>query len=221
MPAPGNENDQERREADVNGRVISYSHLCSDVGVAVWSGSSQDGNSANGKKVERNYPSPSTTLVLHSGTPDSMQTQLFWLLPLIVPPDNVDTSVIPDCVAVVPHPNESARRRAAVDKNNPNRKSNTFTMAKLLLCGVRDSADAFSPLKSIAGGLCFILENYKVQPSSISIVCSAYGCPQQTEANKQVIELLAPRLKVLAELLCVPIPEGDIEEQERRERFGQ
>ena len=69
---PGNKNDQERRKADVNGRVISYLHLRSDVRVAVWSGSSQDGNSADGKKVEQNYPSPSTTLILHSGTPDSM-----------------------------------------------------------------------------------------------------------------------------------------------------
>ena len=34
--------------------------------------------------------------------------------------------------------------------------------AKLLLRTVRDSADAFPPLKSVAGGLCFILENYEV-----------------------------------------------------------
>ena len=35
--------------------------------------------------------------------------------------------------------------------------------AKLILRGVRDSADAFGPLKSVAGGLCFILENYEVR----------------------------------------------------------
>ena len=34
--------------------------------------------------------------------------------------------------------------------------------AKLLLRGVRDTADAFGPLKSVAGGLCFILENCEV-----------------------------------------------------------
>ena len=34
--------------------------------------------------------------------------------------------------------------------------------AKLLLRTVRDSADAFPPLKSVAGGLCFILDNYEV-----------------------------------------------------------
>ena len=35
-------------------------------------------------------------------------------------------------------------------------------MAKLVLCGVRDSADTFTPLKSVTGGLCFILENCEV-----------------------------------------------------------
>ena len=34
--------------------------------------------------------------------------------------------------------------------------------AKMLLYTVRDTADAFGPLKSIAGGLCAILENYEV-----------------------------------------------------------
>ena len=31
-----------------------------------------------------------------------------------------------------------------------------------MLRGVRDTADAFGPLKSVAGGLCFILENCEV-----------------------------------------------------------
>ena len=35
-------------------------------------------------------------------------------------------------------------------------------LAELSLQGVRDSADDFGPLKSVAGGLCFILENYEV-----------------------------------------------------------
>lgn len=34
--------------------------------------------------------------------------------------------------------------------------------AKFMLRGVRDTADAFGPLKSVAGGLCFILENCEV-----------------------------------------------------------
>ena len=35
--------------------------------------------------------------------------------------------------------------------------------AKLLLRGVSSSSDAFGPLKSVAGGLCFILENCEVR----------------------------------------------------------
>ena len=50
----------------------------------------------------------------------------------------------------------------AVDENRPGWKSTASASAKLLLRGVRDTADAFGPLKSVAGGLCFILENYEV-----------------------------------------------------------
>ena len=41
-------------------------------------------------------------------------------------------------------------------------KSTASSVAKLLLRAVRDSADAFPPLKSVAGGLCYLLENYEV-----------------------------------------------------------
>ena len=51
----------------------------------------------------------------------------------------------------------------APDENKSGWKSTTFASAKLLLRGVRDSADASPPLKSVAGGLCFILENYEVR----------------------------------------------------------
>jgi hypothetical protein len=146
---------------------------------------------------------------------------LFWLLPLIVPSDNVDTSAIPDRVTVVPRPNESAERSAAADENKPSWKSNALAAAKLLLRGVRDSADAFGPLKSVAGGLCFILENYEVRPSSTLTIHSAYGSPQRTEANKEAIGSLAPRVEALAKLLCAPVSEGDVDERERRAKLEQ
>ena len=44
-------------------------------------------------------------------------------------------------------------------------------------------------------------------------------CPQRTEANKQAIELLAPRVKELAERLCERVHEGDVKERERRTRL--
>ena len=44
---------------------------------------------------------------------------------------------------------------------------------------------------------------------------------QRTKANNQTIESLAPRVKALAELLCAPVSEGDVKEQERRKKLGQ
>ena len=41
-------------------------------------------------------------------------------------------------------------------------KSTASATAKLFLHAVKDSADAFPPLKSVAGSLCFILDNYEV-----------------------------------------------------------
>ena len=52
---------------------------------------------------------------------------------------------------------------SVADENKSNRKSTSSASAKLLLRGVRDSADAFGPLKSVAGGLCFILDNCEVR----------------------------------------------------------
>ena len=58
--------------------------------------------------------------------------------------------------------NESVEPGAAADESGSDWKSTVSSTAKSLLRGVRDSADAFPPLKSVAGGLCFILENYEV-----------------------------------------------------------
>ena len=58
---------------------------------------------------------------------------------------------------------EDAEVSAAADENKSSWKSTASSSAKLLLRGVRDSADAFGPLKSVAGGLCFILENCEVR----------------------------------------------------------
>ena len=57
---------------------------------------------------------------------------------------------------------ESVGPSATADEDRPGGKSTASASAKLLLRGVRDTADAFGPLKSVAGGLCFILENYEV-----------------------------------------------------------
>ena len=57
---------------------------------------------------------------------------------------------------------ESVGPSAAPNENKSDWKSTASASAKLLLRGVRDSADAFGPLEAVAGGLCFILENCEV-----------------------------------------------------------
>ena len=57
---------------------------------------------------------------------------------------------------------ETVGPSATAGGNRPGWKSTASSSAKLLLRGARDTADAFGPLKSVAGGLCFILENYEV-----------------------------------------------------------
>ena len=109
---------------------------------------------------------------------------------------------------------------ATADEDGSDWKAMETISAKLLLRGVRDSADALGPLKSVAGGLCFILENYEVCfPCNVYLQCSQ--TPQQTKANKQAIESLVPRVRALAESLCKPISEGDARERERRQKLEQ
>ena len=59
--------------------------------------------------------------------------------------------------------NENVGASPATDENRAGWKSSASSSAKLVLRAVRDSSDAFGPLKSVAGGLCFILENCEVR----------------------------------------------------------
>ena len=84
------------------------------------------------------------------------------MLDLTVHPEAVDTSTVPNNMQEDLRPDEGAGPNAAAKENERDWKSAASAAAKLLLRGVRDSADAFGPLKSAAGGLCFILENWEV-----------------------------------------------------------
>jgi hypothetical protein len=77
---------------------------------------------------------------------------------------------------------------------------------------VRDSADAFGPLKSVAGGLCFILENCEVWTSLPFMLSDAYRMPQRMKANTASDRIVGTPGQTLAELLCAPVSEGDIKE---------
>ena len=77
-------------------------------------------------------------------------------------PTNVGNFAVP---THVPRSSETEPNLADGDKFD-RWKSTASSTAKLLLRGVRESADAFPLLKSVAGGLCYILENCEVRPSS-------------------------------------------------------
>ena len=74
----------------------------------------------------------------------------------------------------------------ATAENSPDWKSTLSATAKLILCTVRDSADAFPPLKSIAGGLCSILENYEVR--STSCPSPLRRCSRSSSGHKKIIK---------------------------------
>jgi len=83
---------------------------------------------------------------------------LILLLSLIGPPEN---SAIPDQIQDVLGSGES-------EPNFKKWKSVASFTAKLFLRGTKESADAFPPLKSVVGGLCFIVDNFEVwQPYGI------------------------------------------------------
>jgi len=90
---------------------------------------------------------------------------LSWALCLIFLSDNVDTITVPGHVPEIIR-TDKVEPSATAEENKSNWKSTVSATAKLLLRGVRDSADAFGPLKSVAGGLYFILENYDVRSFS-------------------------------------------------------
>ena len=78
---------------------------------------------------------------------------------------------------IVPSPlgNAGTAELSSTVNKKSDRRSTAFTTAKLLLRGVRDSADAFGPLKSAVGGLCFILENYEVRLSTQTLSRNSYS----------------------------------------------
>jgi len=56
---------------------------------------------------------------------------------------------------------------------------------------------------------------------SVYTLHDTHRCPQQTQANKQGIESLAPRVKALSTSLCEPVSEGDSKEGGRRKELEQ
>ena len=156
VPVGGRDDDGEGKEADVDKKVVGQgrSYPEPNVETAV-------GGGPGPMEVGPLIPSPSTPII-HDGKPQSMWTRLLHPLYLILPSDETEPSAVPDQVPAVVSTDESAEPDPAASEEKSNWGSTAVATTKLLLRGVRDSADAFGPLKSVAGGLCFILDNYEV-----------------------------------------------------------
>ena len=77
----------------------------------------------------------------------------------------------------------------AADESESDWKATTSASAKLLLRGVSNSSDAFGPLKSVAGGLCFILENCEVwsRPRMMSAMLNGPAAYEGEQASDRVV----------------------------------
>ena len=76
---------------------------------------------------------------------------------------------------------------AAADE--PDWTTTASASAKLLLRGVSSSSDAFGPLKSVAGGLCFILENCEVRltPCVLSMMFIGPAADEGEQASNRIV----------------------------------
>ena len=144
------------RKVDVDEKEVSQTHSRLDPDVEAAAGSGP------GREIKRASSPLPVTSIAPKQEPDSTWTLLPQPLRLITPLGNADGLTVPDRVQRDPHPCENAELSTAANKKKLSWKSTALATAKLLLRGVRDSADAFGPLKSVAGGLCFILENCEV-----------------------------------------------------------
>ena len=120
------------------------------------SGPGQEAEQAPSSSSDPSAPPPARE-------PRSARTLLFQILYLTILSGNTDATA-PDHGPEDIRPSENTEPCAAADEKKSDWKSTASASGKLILRVVRDSADAFPPLKSVAGGLCFILENCEVGP---------------------------------------------------------
>ena len=155
-PAPADQGHRQRKETDVDEKENGQkdSRLDLNVEVAAGNGSSHEANQTSSP--------PFVTSIPRKREPDGMRTDSSpQVLYLIIPLGDADIPSVHGHTSQGVRPDKNAKP-ASTNGEKSSWKSVAFASAKLLLRGVRDSADAFGPLKSVAGGLYFILENCEV-----------------------------------------------------------
>ena len=73
----------------------------------------------------------------------------------------------------------------ATSKDKSELKHTASAAAKLLLRTVKEASDAFPPLRSVAGGLCTILDNCEVRPAIVCLIRDAHGFPSKRRSTKK------------------------------------
>ena len=158
-PVPTDESrlgDPQREEVDVGEKEVSRRHSNPGPGA----GGAVESNPS--REIKRTSSLPSVAPIPPKQELDGMWTLSLQLLCLTIHLDNAEKPSVPDHMPQDLNPDENAEPSAAASEKKSSWKSTVLATAKLLLRGVRDSSDAFGPLKSVAGGLCFILENCEV-----------------------------------------------------------
>ena len=155
IPTGGGNKDPQKEDADVGENEVGQGHSGPDPDTKIAMGSGPD------RGVHSSPSPPSLSNEAKIGGARSSFTILLYLI-ISSLSDNVNTVV----------------QSSAVHKKS-DRKSTAFATAKLLLRGVRDSADAFGPLKSVVGGLCFILDNCEVRLFPQALNFNSYRYPSE------------------------------------------
>ena len=146
----------ENLQGSADKKEVSRSHSRPDPDLNVATGSGPS------REIKRASSPLSVILIASKQESDSMSTLSPQLPCLIILLGGAGTPAVLDRVQQDPRPDENSELSATANEKKLSWKSIAFATAKLLLRGVRDFADAFGPLKSIAGGLCFTPENCEV-----------------------------------------------------------
>ena len=175
VPADEGHRDPQRKESDVDEKEAGH-------------GDSRLAAGSELSREDKQVYSPPVTSILFEQELDGTWTVSLRLLCLIIPSHDADASAVPDHTRK-PNYDENAESNTMASEKKSSWKSTAHATAKLLLRGVRDSADVFGPLKFVVRGLCFILENCEIWYSLAHTVTTLTGAPthERERADDRVV----------------------------------
>jgi len=138
--------------------------------------SGQERTDGGGKKAGPRSKSD----VRRTPTPSILQdpeSESTWAAPFQSPPltDDAANPAVPGPIRV----------DASTSKEKSEWKYTVSSAAKLTLRTVKEASDAFPPLKSVAGGLCAILDNCEVRSAIVRSIRDAYGIPSERRSTNR------------------------------------